>query len=186
MVELTNKLNKLLASSFTMYLKAQMFHWNVTGQDFFQYHDFFGKLYGDLYASVDQTAEQIRALGSMAPGSLAQFKEISIVNDQLTVPSIQEMISILSVDNNLILGVLQEVHEAASDARQHGLLNYIEGRMDIHKKHGWMLTASKQISRPEITITPAVAEAEVDKDQPAQEPITEETKVYTLKFETNK
>lgn len=186
MDELLNKLNKLLASSFSMYLKTHMFHWNVTGQDFFQYHNFFGELYGDLYASVDQTAEEIRALGSMAPGSLTQFKEMSIVTDQMTVPSVQEMISILSVDNNLILGILQEVHETASRLNQYGLINYIEGRMDTHKKHGWMLNASKQTSMPVAVAVPPVAEAEAHEEPSVEEQITEDVKIYTLNFETNK
>lgn len=179
MQELIDKLNKLLASSFAMYLKTQMFHWNVTGQDFFQYHDFFGKLYDDLYQSVDATAEQIRAVGGYAHGSLTQYKENSIVNDQITVPSIQEMISILSVDNNLVLGVLVEVHDIASRLNQYGLLNYIEGRIDTHKKHGWMLSASKNTSQVNINVT---NEEMTSTEETITEPITEEVKVYTLNF----
>jgi starvation-inducible DNA-binding protein len=142
MDELVNKLNKLLASSFTMYLKAHNFHWNVEDQDFPQYHEFFGNLYEEVYGSVDSTAEQIRALGGYAKGSLTDFKELSTVRDQVTIPGLQEMVAILNRDNDAVIAVLNEVHDAATTAKEYGLINYIEGRIDTHKKHGWMLRAS--------------------------------------------
>lgn len=142
MDELVQKLNKLLASSFTMYLKAHNFHWNVEGQDFHQYHEFFGNLYEEVHGSVDATAEQIRALGGYAKGSLTDYKELSTVRDQMTIPALQEMIAILKRDNDSIIAVLNEVHDAATAKKEYGLINYIEGRIDTHKKHGWMLRAS--------------------------------------------
>ena len=142
MNELIEKMNKLLASSFAMYLKTHFFHWNVKGQDFFQYHDFFGKLYLEIFESVDKTAEQIRALNGTAYGSLTQFQSMTAVQDQTTVPSLQEMVSILYRDNEMIILVLMDAHQIAERENQKGLLNYIEERLDTHKKHGWMLRAS--------------------------------------------
>lgn len=141
---LIEKMQKLLASSFAMYLKAHQFHWNVEGQDFHQYHDFFGDLYEEIWGSVDTTAEQIRALNAKAKGSLADFKEISVIRDQVNSPDIQEMNAILYRDNESLIAVLNEVHDEATKQRQFGLINYIEGRIDTHKKHGWMLRASMQ------------------------------------------
>lgn len=142
MNDLIEKLNKLLASSFAMYLKNHFFHWNVKGQDFFQYHEFFGNLYEEIFQSVDTTAEQIRALNGIAYGSLTQYESLSAVKDQTSVPSIQQMISIAYRDNETIIAILMDVHQAAERENQKGLLNYIEGRLDIHKKHGWMLRSS--------------------------------------------
>jgi starvation-inducible DNA-binding protein len=142
MNDLIEKLNKLLASSFAMYLKTHFFHWNVRGQDFFQYHEFLNKLYQDIFESVDTTAEEIKALNGIAYGSLTQYESLSMVKDQTTVPTIQEMISILYRDNETVINVLMEVHESASANKQYGLINYIEDRIDTHKKHGWMLRSS--------------------------------------------
>lgn len=141
MDELVNKMNKLLATTFATYLKAHNFHWNVEGDDFPQYHGFFGDIYSELHGSVDTTAEQIRALGGYAKGSLADYKELSTVRDQMTIPSLEEMVATLKRDNDSIIAVLNEVHEAASARKEYGLINYIEGRIDAHKKHGWMLRA---------------------------------------------
>lgn len=167
MSELIEKSNKLLATSFAFYLKAQFFHWNVKGQDFFQYHDFFGELYTDVYGAVDQTAEEIRALDGIAYGSLTQYLSLSEVECQTTVPALQEMVSILYRDNETIISILKEVHEAAERYNERGLVNFLEGRMDTHKKHGWMLRSS---------MAPVGVTAPVREEAPAED----EMKTYTL------
>ena len=163
MNELIEKTNKLLATTFAFYLKAQFFHWNVEGQDFSQYHDFFGKLYAEVYESADKTAEQIRALNGIAYGSLTQYESLTDIQDQTTVPQLQQMVSILYRDNETMIDVLKEVHEVAERYNERGLVNYIEGRIDTHKKHGWMLRASM--------VTPVAEEVILS---------TNETKTYVL------
>lgn len=167
---LIEKMQKLLASSFAMYLKAHQFHWNVEGQDFHQYHDFFGNLYNEIWGSVDTTAEQIRALGAKAKGSMTDFKELSAIRDQMTTPTLQEMNAILYRDNETIISVLNEVHEEAEKQKAFGLLNYIEGRLDVHKKHSWMLRSS---------LEPIVQTTTEEVEQVAA-PLTEEVRTYIL------
>lgn len=143
MEQLNEKMNELLATSFAFYLKAHQFHWNVEGQDFHQYHTFFGELYQEVWESVDTTAEQIRALGFKANGSLSSFKEHSSIKDEMaTNLPIQQMNSMLYSDNQILLNVLMDVHAEAEKLKKHGLLNYIEGRIDVHNKHQWMLRSS--------------------------------------------
>ena len=167
MSELIEKSNKLLATTFAFSLKAQFFHWNVTGQDFSQYHDFFGKLYTEVYEAVDQTAEQTRALNGIAYGSFTQYMSLSEIQCQTTVPALQEMVSILYRDNETIISVLREVHEAAERYNERGLVNFLEGRMDTHKKHGWMLRSS---------MAAPMSEEIVKEDIPP----TNDTKTYFL------
>ena len=171
MNDLIEKLNKLLASSFAMYLKTHFFHWNVSGQDFFQYHEFFGNLYQEIFQSVDTTAEQIRALNGIAYGSLTQYESLSAVKDQTSVPSIQQMISITYRDNETIIAILMDVHQAAERENQKGLLNYIEGRLDIHKKHGWMLRSSMASDS---------SDSHAVKEERQPEIVEEEMKTYIL------
>ena len=142
MIDLIEKLNKLLATSFAMYLKTHFFHWNMRGSDFFEYHNFFDGLYNDIWESVDSTAEEIKAIKGIAYGSFTQYESLSQVKDQTTVPTIQEMVSILYRDNEAVIDCLNEVHQAAEANKQYGLVNYIEDRIDKHRKHGWMLSAS--------------------------------------------
>jgi starvation-inducible DNA-binding protein len=141
MKQLTEQMKVALASVFSFYLKAHYFHWNVEGPNFPQYHDFFGNLYEEVHGSVDQFAEEIRALGAYAPGSLQRFKELSKIDDELNVPNSMTMIRELSLDNDRIISMLEEINKLANENGKSGLSNFIEDRIDKHSKHAWMLRA---------------------------------------------
>ena len=82
--QLISQMKVILATSFSFYLKAHNYHWNVTGPNFTQYHEFFGDIYTDVWESLDTTAEEIRKLGSFVPGSLTRYLEISRISKFIT------------------------------------------------------------------------------------------------------
>lgn len=136
---LADNLKKLLASSYAFTIKAQYFHWNVEGPNFSEYHEFFGKLYEEVYGSIDATAEYIRTLDSYAPGSFDRFKELSIIPEQTLVPRAELMFAELLSDNNLMLDLLRESFRVAGEENEFGIENFLAERIDAHGKHGWML-----------------------------------------------
>ena len=136
---LADSLKQLLANSYSFVIKAQQFHWNVEGPDFPQYHEFFGDLYAEVYASLDKTAEYIRTLDSYTPGSFERYKELSILPDQTMVPRAELMFAELQSDNELLLGLLQECFVVADEENQRGIENYLAERLDAHAKHNWMI-----------------------------------------------
>lgn len=142
MENLVQAMRKVLANSFVFYLKAQNYHWNVEGEDFFQYHNFFGKIYEEVYGSIDATAEEIRALGDYAPGTLKRFIELSDIQEEVIVPSLEEMLVTLNRDNTAVINSLNQAFEQAENYNEQGLMDFLAGRIDAHKKHGWMLRAS--------------------------------------------
>lgn len=139
METLIELMKKVLADTFAMYLKTQNYHWNVEGTNFQEYHAFFGTLYDELRGAVDPTAEQIRALGAYAPGSFQRFAEITEIEDALTVPDARTMVANLVKDNQTILDTLLMTTKLAEQFEKRGLVNFLEGRLDIHSKHAWML-----------------------------------------------
>lgn len=139
METLVDILKKVLADTFTMYLKTHNFHWNVEGINFVQLHDFFGELYKELHSSVDLIAEELRKLDSYAPGSLTRFKELTDIEDELAIPNSVEMISKLLVDNQKLLTTLSITFKLADKFDKQGLADFIASRIDAHEKHGWML-----------------------------------------------
>ena len=141
MEELINKMKVVLASSFAFYLKAHNFHWNVEGVNFPQYHEFFCNLYEEVHGAIDKIAEEIRALDAYAPGSLKRFSELSTIMDETSVPSAVIMCQRLAKDNDSLLIDLELAYSEAERAKQLGLANFLQDRMDVHKKHGWMLRA---------------------------------------------
>jgi len=136
---LVEQMKVLLASVFSLYLKTHNFHWNITGPNFPQYHDFLGNLYNEIHESVDKIAEEIRALDSYAPGSYMRFQELTKIEDETSVPSALTMINILYFDNQRIIDQLTACHTLAQEQNIGGLINFLEDRLDIHSKHAWKL-----------------------------------------------
>lgn len=139
MTELVEQMKVVLASTFTFYLKTHNFHWNVEGADFVQYHTYFGDLYGELWGAVDTIAEHIRALDAYAPGSLSRFSSLSVVDDQVNIPTALKMIKELESDNNKVKSELIKAYNLAEQAKENGLSNFLQDRIDIHSKHAWFL-----------------------------------------------
>jgi starvation-inducible DNA-binding protein len=138
MEELQLALKKVLANTFGMYFKAHAYHWNVVGPNFSQYHDFFGKLYEELFGAIDTIAEHIRVLDDMPPNNLTMLKELMSISDADPKNSM-DMVNDLLMTNNLVLVSLMRAYQLAEDADELGLTNFIQNRIDIHQKHGWML-----------------------------------------------
>lgn len=139
METLIEMMRKVLADAYAFQLKAHNYHWNVEGPNFAQYHDFLGNLYQEIYNSVDATAEEIRALDAYAPGSFTRFLELTDIECETTIPQPLEMMARLIVDNEKVLNTLNMAFKLANEFDQQGLADYIAGRIDIHKKHAWML-----------------------------------------------
>jgi starvation-inducible DNA-binding protein len=139
MDELIEALKKAQATSFAFYLKAHNYHWNVEGHSFSEYHTFLGSLYEEVFAAVDTIAELIRTLDAYAPGSFSRFQQLSVIEDELSVPKGMVMIDRLYDDNQKMLVVLREAYRIAEAANSFGVSNALQDRITAHEKHGWML-----------------------------------------------
>ena len=136
---LSDNLKVLLASTNSLSIKAQNFHWNVEGDNFPQYHEFFGNFYEEVYSSVDRIAEYIRTLDSYAPGSLTRYAELTIIEDQTKIPRPNLMFAELLSDNEKMIDLLNGCFVSAEEENKQGIANFIAERLDAHEKHGWML-----------------------------------------------
>ncbi len=138
-MKLIDSLKTTLAENFALYLKAQYYHWNVEGSDFYQLHEFFGDLYEEIYSSIDKLAEEIRSLNAYAPGSFERFSQLSKIRGEDRIISSDEMLSQLLEDNATYINTLTEAFKLAEEEKEIGLSNFIQDRIDQHKKHAWML-----------------------------------------------
>lgn len=148
MSALGDSMKRVLSDSFAFYLKAQNYHWNVEGPDFFQYHGLFAEIYGEVYRSIDSTAEHIRTINEYAPASFTRFKELTSIEDELKIPNAAEMVRRLLGDNQNVIDSLTVAFKAAETEQELGLSNYLQDRIDAHKKHGWMLRATLNKASP--------------------------------------
>lgn len=142
--ELIDALKVALADTFAFYLKAHNFHWNVTGPNFAQYHEFLGDLWQEVFTGVDLIAEGIRTLDAFSPGSFSRFKELSTIEDETKVPEALAMLSKLSADNERVIASLHKAYMLAEKDMKHGISNFLQDRITAHEKHGWMLRSFKK------------------------------------------
>lgn len=135
-------LSVLLASSYTLYLKTHNFHWNVTGPMFTTLHTLFETQYTELALAVDEIAERLRALGYPAPGSYAQFAELSLVKDAPDkAPSAKEMIQQLTDDQRTVAEAARNVIKSAEASNDQASADLGTRRIDLHEKSAWMLSS---------------------------------------------
>lgn len=135
-------LSKVLADSYTLYLKTHNFHWNVTGPGFPQLHQLFEDQYTGLAAAVDEIAERIRILGFPAPGSYKQFAELASIEEAEGVPSAKQMVEQLAADNEAVARTARSVFPAAESAQDEATVDLLTQRMAAHEKAAWMLRAT--------------------------------------------
>ena len=139
MEQLAEALKVLLGTVYGLSIKAQNYHWNVTGPNFAQYHEYFGDFYEEVGGSIDHIAEMIRVVGSLATGSLSRFQELNRIDDELMIPEPPLMFARLARDNDTVIATLYETRSIADQLGQFGVVNFLEDRITAHEKHRWML-----------------------------------------------
>jgi starvation-inducible DNA-binding protein len=136
---LSDLLKTLLASTYSYTIKAQFFHWNVEGRDFYQMHKFFQKVYEDAYKSIDTLAEEIRTLNEYTPGSLERVGELTHIMGQTKVPRAELMLQELLADTNVMLGLVQQVFDAATAENKQDIADFMTVRLASHNKYKWQI-----------------------------------------------
>ncbi|MGB3837548.1 Dps family protein [Rhodanobacter sp. UC4437_H4] len=132
-------LSKLLADTYSLYLKTHSFHWNVTGPQFNSLHLMFETQYNALWLAADEVAERIRTLDVFAPGSYSQFAELSSIKDEPGVPDWQEMVGQLVEGHEIVAATARDALKAANAAGDDGTADMVTGRLKEHEKTAWML-----------------------------------------------
>ena len=132
-------LSRLLADSYTLYLKTHNYHWNVTGPQFNTLHQMFETQYTELATAVDEIAERIRALGIRAPGSYTEFTNLTSVEEGDGTESAEEMVRQLAIGQETIVRTAREAFPAADAAHDEPTADLLTQRMQIHEKNAWML-----------------------------------------------
>ena len=137
--QIAEGLARLLADSYTLYLKTHNFHWNVTGPMFSTLHILFEQHYTELATAVDEIAERIRALGVAAPGSYKQFSELSSIEEETGVPRAEEMIKQLVQGQEAVVKTARSIFPVVDSANDEPSADLLTQRMQIHEKNAWML-----------------------------------------------
>ena len=137
--KIADGLSRLLADTFTVYLKTHNFHWNVTGPMFNTLHLMFETQYNELWLALDAIAERIRSLGHPAPATLAEYAKLASIEETQGQPGAMEMIRLLVEGNEAVVRTARKVFPAVDAASDEPTADLLTQRMQIHEKNAWML-----------------------------------------------
>ncbi|NJK40687.1 MAG: DNA starvation/stationary phase protection protein [Acaryochloridaceae cyanobacterium SU_2_1] len=137
--QISEGLSRLLADTYTLYLKTHNFHWNVTGPMFQTLHLMFEEQYTELALAVDMLAERIRTLGFPAPGSYQAYSKLTSIQEATGVPGAEEMILELITGQEAVVRTARSIFPLADQAHDEPTADLLTQRMQIHEKTAWML-----------------------------------------------
>jgi starvation-inducible DNA-binding protein len=144
--QIAGGLSKLLADSYTLYLKTHNYHWNVTGPMFNTLHTMFEQQYTELALAIDVIAERIRALGVVAPGSYRAYAALTSIEEATGDESAEEMIRQLVTGQEAVVRTARAAFPAADKVNDEPTADLLTQRMQIHEKNAWMLRSMLESS----------------------------------------
>ena len=144
MDKFVNQLKIAFASQYAFAIKAQNFHWNVEGQDFYQLHLLFETIYDEVYGAVDAFAENIRKIKAYTPASLYRFSALTAVDDEVEVLEPQAMVAELLRDAEKMQEIMKILFTEAEARGENGLSNFLADRQDAFAKHAWFLRSTSK------------------------------------------
>lgn len=142
MTQITKNLNIILANNYSLYLKTQNFHWNITGTNFKSLHELFGLQYEEMIPAIDIIAERIRTLGEKVDGSYENFAKLTIFKSGDKDLNAEKMVKDLVESNNKLIELLKEGAKNAQDNSDDATADILIGRIEAHQKNVWMLNSS--------------------------------------------
>jgi starvation-inducible DNA-binding protein len=137
--EIADGLSRLLADTYTLYLKTHNYHWNVTGPMFQTLHLMFEQEYNELALAVDLVAERIRALGAPAPASFHEFATLTAIPEDDDLPDATEMMRRLLAGQETVVRTARSIFPLVERANDEPTADLLTQRMQVHEKTAWML-----------------------------------------------
>jgi starvation-inducible DNA-binding protein len=139
---IAESLSRLLADTYTLYLKTQNYHWNVEGPQFHALHTMFEEQYVELRDAVDRIAERIRALGFPAPGSYAEYSKLTSIEEaEPGIADSIDMVRALAAGHETLAGSARATVDVSEEAGDVATADLATNRVEVHEKTAWMLGA---------------------------------------------
>ncbi|MCX8029253.1 MAG: DNA starvation/stationary phase protection protein [Brevinematales bacterium] len=140
--QISSLLFKLLSDEFVLYVKARNYHWNVVGPHFKELHEFFQKIYEEIFEEIDDIAERIRALGLKVPASLKNFLSETKLEENNEFITDKQMLENLLKDHEIIIKDIRKYIEISSSNKDEATTNFLAGILEKKEKIAWMIRAT--------------------------------------------
>ncbi len=140
--EISDALNILLADQHILYIKERNYHWNVEGSSFLELHEFIEKLYTELEAHIDATAERIRKIGKSPMGSCQEYLDFTNLKEtKEPYHDAHKILKSLLNDYETIIRWIRDNVEVAADNKDYGTEDFMVGLIRSYEEAAWMLRA---------------------------------------------
>ena len=144
MESLYKLLSDTQASLFVLFQKTWVYHWNVVGDDFKQFHDLFGEQYEAMFEEIDRMTEHMRYLNIKPVPTLSRVTEVSHISEANSGLDTMGMVRDLLEGHQKIVDLLTQVSEEAENQKSKGTINLVDDLNEAHGKHIWMLSSFTQ------------------------------------------
>lgn len=146
MDRLIKMLQAALANNFVWYTETHQNHWDVSGPDFPQYHEFLNRVYSDAQENIDNYGEKLRQMGAYPRIDADGVQSSRTLPAALELPTSEvtdpvEVFTQLSNWNDIMVLQLQDTYDQAGTAREYGIQNFLADRIDAHRQFGWQIHA---------------------------------------------
>ena len=138
---LAEKLNALLANYQVFYMNARGFHWNITGEKFFELHAKFEELYNDLVVKVDEVAERILTLGHTPLHTFSDYTTLASVKEAKNISHGKEAMQQILDSFRTLIALQRDIAEAAAAAGDEGTSALMSDYIRAQEKQVWMYSA---------------------------------------------
>ncbi|MCB9283913.1 MAG: DNA starvation/stationary phase protection protein [Lewinellaceae bacterium] len=140
-VNTVKELNQLLANYQVYYQNLRNFHWNVSGEHFFDLHAQFEGLYTDARAKIDAIAERILTLRYRPMSNLASYLREAQIEEAGKVSDDREMVRIILENHRELIERMRSTLIVAEEVKDEGTIDMIAGYLSDLEKRSWMLDA---------------------------------------------
>ncbi|HTN48518.1 MAG TPA: Dps family protein [Burkholderiaceae bacterium] len=137
--KIADGLSRVLADTYSLYLKTHNFHWNVEGPMFNTLHLMFMEQYTELWNALDAIAERIRSLGYPAPGTNSEFARLTSIDETAGVPGAMEMVRLLVSGHEAVARTARKAFPTVDKAGDESTADLLTQRLQVHEKTAWML-----------------------------------------------
>lgn len=142
--DIIENLRLVLADSYALYLKTQNYHWNVTGNNFFELHKLFESQYKDLAEAIDEIAERIRSLDAKVVSTFSSFDLLTQITDADENSDFEKMLEELTQDNLTVVDAFKKLQNKANKIDDSSTEDLAVRRIVVHEKNAWMLRSSQK------------------------------------------
>ncbi len=137
-IEISEKLDTLLASYQIFCQKLKAFHWNIKGKNFFELHLKFEELYLDATHKFDEIAERILTLGHYPSSTFKECLKKSAIKEIEIVPSERKMIDEILLDINQLIKMEKSCLKYALENNDYATAEMLGRYIAYKEKICWM------------------------------------------------